>query len=83
MIRDRIGDANLKRFIIIRHDAWVTPNDNIHTKYPGRLTGPKWCYRDNPVNGLGEKEYREHFSDWENPTPWYITDEYGSDKVLV
>ena len=72
MIRDRMGDVNIKRFITHREDAWVTPNGNIHMRHPGKLTGPKWYYRDNPINGLGEKEYREHFSDWENRTPWYL-----------
>ena len=69
MTRDREGDVSKKRQVVRRIEAWITPDGIVKTKNQGLLIIPRWYYRDNPVNGLGEKEFRMHFSKWENTPP--------------
>ena len=69
MTRDREGDVSRKRQVIRRYEAWIQPDGTVETRNQGILNKPRWYYRDNPVNGLGEKEYRTHFSEWENRPP--------------
>lgn len=80
MTRDREGDVSRKRQVVRRLDAWIQPDGTVRTKNQGMLIAPRWYYRDNPVNGLGEKEFRMHFSKWENRSPG-VDDE--KIKVLV
>lgn len=69
MTRDREGDVSRKRQVVRRIDAWIQPDGTVKTKNQGTLIIPRWYYRDNPINGLGEKEFRMHFSKWENRPP--------------
>ena len=75
MTRDRDGDINRKFRVIVDEDVWQQPNGIVKTKYPGKLVGPRWYYRDNPINGVGEKEYANHFRYWENKPPKEVIDE--------
>jgi hypothetical protein len=75
MTRDRVGDINRKHQVVFIYDAWIQPDGIIKTKYPGKLTSPRWNYRDNPINGIGEKEYAAHFRCWENKPPKEVIDE--------
>ena len=69
MTRDRAGDVNRKHLVIENYDPWIQPDGTVKTKPQGNLMSPRWCYRDNPINGLGEKEYTTHFRCWENRAP--------------
>ena len=46
------------------------PNGQIKPKIPGPLVENRWRYRDNPWNGIGEKEYTTKLKLWDNTTPW-------------
>ena len=69
MTRDREGDVSRKWRVIRIRDVLILPDGIIKTKPQGKLIAPRWNYRDNPINGLGEKEDRTHFSEWENKPP--------------
>ena len=56
-----------------RKEGWEVfqdPSGQVNTKKPGELAGNRWEYRDNPWNGIGEKEYRCKLEIWSNTTPW-------------
>lgn len=67
MTRGGYGDRNRPRKII---DHYL-PGDRImiYARYPGRLMTGRWAYRDNPWNGLDEKEHANHFRLFENKSP--------------
>lgn len=54
-------------------EVFQRPNGQVCMKLPGKLAGNRWVYRDNPWNGIGEKEYRVKLSIWNNTTPWEHT----------
>ena len=67
MTRDRDGDINRKfRVLKVDDDVWMQPNGIIKTKYPGKLMGPRWYYREMPPDW---KETSNHFRYWENEPP--------------
>ena len=67
MTRDRDGDINRKfRVLKVDDDVWMQPNGIIKTKYPGKLMGPRWYYREMPPDW---KETSNHFRYWENKPP--------------
>ena len=51
-------------------EVFQDPHKQVRTKKPGGLAGNRWQYRDNPWNGIGEKEYRSKLEIWSNTTPW-------------
>lgn len=59
------------------HEVIQYQNGLIKTKNPGKLVGNRWQYRDNPWNGIGEKEYITKLKLWDNTTPWEHGDEIG------
>jgi hypothetical protein len=50
------------------------PNGQVEMKPPGKYWGRRWRYKDNPWNGIGEKEYRTRFAVWDNTPPWNHSD---------
>ena len=66
MTRDREGDTNRKRMVIPRVDAWLSPVGEVNMRNPGKYASPRWYYRDNPIEGIGEKEFTVHFKYLEN-----------------
>ena len=54
-------------------EVYQCPDGQVCTKLPGKLAGNRWAYRDNPWNGIGEKEYRDKLNIWDNTTPWEHT----------
>ena len=66
MTRDREGDTNRKYRVIPRMDAWISPEGYINMRNPGKYVSPRWYYRDNPIDGIGEKEFTVHFEYLEN-----------------
>lgn len=53
-----------------RYEVFQCPEGLVFTKLPGKLSNNRWIYRDNPWNGIGEKEYREKLIKWDNTSPW-------------
>lgn len=52
------------------YEVFQSPDGLVFTKLPGKLSNNRWVYRDNPWNGIGEKEYRDKIIIWSNTTPW-------------
>lgn len=69
MTRDRVGDVNRRHQVTSNYDTWIEPDGIVKTKPQGKLISPRWNYRDNPINGIDEKEYVTHFRCWENRAP--------------
>lgn len=65
-------DLNMFRRKKIKESCEVfqCPDGLVFTKLPGKLSQNRWLYRDNPWNGIGEKEYRDKIIIWSNTTPW-------------
>ena len=70
MIRYRPGDVNKKCQITFNDDVWIQPDGIVMTRNQGELTSPRWYYRDNPINGIGEKENLAKLTAWDNTSPW-------------
>lgn len=51
-------------------EVYQGPDGLVFTKLPGRLSNNRWVYKDNPWNGIGEKEYRDKLLIWDNTSPW-------------
>lgn len=74
MDKYREGDVNRRKYVKMRKDAWINSYDGIvYMKNPGDLCTLRLKYRDNPVNGLGEKESVADFNRLGNLSPWFIT----------
>lgn len=51
-------------------EVYQCPDGLVFTKLPGELSNNRWVYKDNPWNGIGEKEYRDKLIIWDNTSPW-------------
>ena len=72
-------DTNMFQRKKIRESYEVVqcPDGLVFTKLPGKLTQNRWVYRDNPWNGIGEKEYRGKLIILDNTPPWEHLEECG------
>ena len=64
------GDRNRPKETV---DYYLVPRHSqitIYGKLPGKLSNNRWAYRDNPWNGLDEKEWADFFRRYENISPW-------------
>ena len=52
------------------YEVYQSPDGQVVTKLPGKLSTNRWNYMDNPINGIGEKEYRDKIFIWDNTSPW-------------
>lgn len=69
MIEIKSPDKN-RRYRVFTFEAWHEPSETIRLKPPGKLASPRWFYRDNPINGIGEKERTSLIRFWNNRAPW-------------
>ena len=69
MLKVKPGDRNLKYRIANRRDAYHKGEEEVWLKYPGDLTGGRWNYRDNPWDGIGQKERIDIMKFWNNLPP--------------
>lgn len=53
-----------------QNQVYQCPDGLVFTKLPGKLSSNRWVYKDNPWNGIGEKEYRSKLEIWDNTSPW-------------
>ena len=59
-----------RKMVMERYQVLQFPDKRIKLKLPGKLVENRWRYRDNPWNGIGEKEYITKLKLWDNTTPW-------------
>ena len=53
--------------------VYCLPNGTIKMKNQGKLTSPRWYYKDDPWYGIGCKEDTVKFRMLENLAPYEIT----------
>ena len=64
-----------RKMVMERYQVLQFPNKMVKLKLPGKLVENRWRYRDNPWNGIGEKEYVGTIRWGKNTTPWERGDE--------
>ena len=58
--------------MVTKTEAWTTPGEEVHLRLPKGWATERWNYRDNPINGIQEREFRKHFSNFENVCQWML-----------
>lgn len=69
MLKVKLGDKNRIDRITYRREAFHKGGEMVWTKYPGDLMGGRWNYRDNPWDGIGQKERIDIMLYWSNRPP--------------